>query len=102
MWKVGYHLVEDVSWFFRIPHEHVPGVSLEEWQEARERLRFAGYELQPEEPAWEQFQQMRSRYAEPLVRMAAFLAIEPTQWIGDRLFLFHREPERRAGVRSAP
>ncbi|HEX6488868.1 MAG TPA: ion channel [Candidatus Dormibacteraeota bacterium] len=98
MWKVGYHLVEDVSWFFRIPHEHVPGVSLEEFQEARERLRFAGYELKPEEQSWEEFQQLRSRYAEPLVRMAAFLAIEPTQWIGDRMFMFHRERAQRAAA----
>jgi len=96
MWKVGYHLVEDVSWYFKIPHEHVPGVSLEEYQEARERLRFAGYELKPEEPAWEQFQQMRARYSEPLIRMAGFLAIEPAQWIGDRMFRFHRAAERRA------
>jgi hypothetical protein len=95
-WKVGNHLVEDVSWYFHIPHEHVPGVSLEEYREARERLRFAGYELKPEEPAWEQFQELRSRYAEPLIRMAAFLAIEPAEWIGDRMYRFHREPERRA------
>lgn len=96
MWKVGYHLVEDVSWFFRIPHDHVPGVTLEEFQEARERLRFAGYELKPEEQAWEEFQQLRAKYAEPLVKMAEFLAVEPAQWIGDRMYRFHREPERRA------
>lgn len=100
MWKVGNHLVEDVSWFFRIPHEHLPGVSLEEYQEARERLRFAGYELTAEEPAWERFQELRARYAEPLIRMADFLAVEPAQWIGDRMYRFHREPERRVAGHS--
>ena len=98
MWKVGYHLVEDVSWYFRIPHEHIAGVSIEEYREARERLRFAGYELKPEEAAWEQFQELRARYAEPLIGMAGFLAIEPAQWIGDRMYRFHREPERRAAA----
>ena len=95
MWKVGNHLVEDVSWYFRIRHEHVPGVSLEEYREARERLRFAGYTLKPEEAAWEQFQELRARYAEPLIRMAGFLAVEPAEWLGDRMYLFHREQGRR-------
>jgi hypothetical protein len=93
--KVGHHLVEDVSWYFKIPHEHVPGVSLEEYQAARERLRFAGYKLRPEEEGWAQFQELRSQYAEPVIQMARSLAIEPAEWLGDRMYLPHREPARK-------
>ena len=94
--KVGNHFVEDVSWYFDVPHDHVPGVSFEQFQEARERLRFAGYELRPEAEAWERFQELRSAYADPLGRMAAFLAIEPTEWIGHRSYRPHLAEARIA------
>lgn len=94
--KVGNHLVEDVSWYFRVPHEHVPGVTFEQYQEARDRLRFAGYELRPESEAWERFQELRAVYADPLGRMAAHLAIEPTEWIGHWSYRPHLEAARAA------
>lgn len=94
--KVGNHLVEDVSWYFHVDHDHVPGVSLEQFQEARQRLRFAGYELRPEAEAWERFQELRSAYADPLGRMTAALAIEPTEWIGHWSYRPHREAARGA------
>jgi hypothetical protein len=94
--KVGNHLVEDVSWYFHVQHEHVPGVTLEQFQEARQRLRFAGYNLRSEADAWERFQELRSAYADPLGRMAANLAIEPTEWIGHWSYRPHREEARSA------
>src|SRR5438552_1803913 len=43
--RAGSHLVEDVTGYFRMAHEHGPGVEREEFESARERLRAAGYTL---------------------------------------------------------
>ena len=99
MFKVGNHLVEDVSWYFNVKHEHVPGVTFEQYQEARQRLGAAGYVLKPETEGWARFQDLRSAYADPLNRMAGGLAIEPTEWIGDWRYRPHREPARAAHPR---
>src|SRR5207302_10886766 len=43
--RAGSHLVEDVTAYFRMEHEHGPGVEREEFDVARDRLREAGYTL---------------------------------------------------------
>ena len=100
MLTVGNHLIEDVSWYFRFPHPEDPIVERMEFDEARERLKTAGYQLQPADAAWEKFARLRKRYATPLNLLARNFAIVPAQWIGDRSYLPHRErtPRRaRAG-----
>jgi len=91
MLTVGNHLVEDLSWYFRYPHPEDPIVERSEYDEARERLKKAGYELQPADAGWEKFTRHRKRYATPLNLLARDFAIVPAQWIGDRSYLPHRE-----------
>jgi hypothetical protein len=91
MVTVGNHLVEDLSWYFRFPQPEDPIVERQEFDEARERLKKAGYQLQPDESAWEKFVRLRKRYATPLNLLARNFAVVPAQWIGDRSYLPHRE-----------
>jgi hypothetical protein len=107
MLTVGNHLVEDLSWYFRYPHPEDPIVERSEYDEARARLKKAGYELQPADAGWEKFARHRKRYATPLNLLARDFAIVPAQWIGDRSYLPHRErtlrrPRARGGRRRPP
>ncbi|HYK96878.1 MAG TPA: potassium channel family protein [Candidatus Acidoferrales bacterium] len=82
--RAGSHLVEDVTAYFRMPHEHGVGVERDEFDAARERLRAAGYRLRDPERAWIEFSELRANYAGDLNSMARFWAVPPAQWIGDR------------------
>ena len=84
MYKVGAHLVEDLSHFFGFSHVHEVGVERFEFEEACRRLEAAGYRLRPAELAWADFVEIRSEYAAPLNEMARYWVIPPAQWIGDR------------------
>ncbi len=97
MYKVGGHLVEDVTWFFRLRPSADPIVEREEFDQARARLEKAGYRCKAPDQAWTEFSRLRSRYGSPLNQMAQFLAIIPAQWIGDRTYLPHvaRRPRVR-------
>jgi len=97
MYKVGGHLVEDVTWFFRLRQSTDPIVEREEFDQARDRLIKAGYRCKAPDQAWTEFSRLRSRYGSPLNQMAQFLAIIPAQWIGDRTYLPHvaRRPRVR-------
>ena len=97
MSKVGGHLVEDVTWFFRLSPSTDPIVEREEFDQARDRLIKAGYRCKASDQAWTEFSRLRSRYGSPLNQMAQFLAIIPAQWIGDRTYLPHvaRRPRPR-------
>ncbi len=101
MSKVGGHLVEDFSWYFRLRPSGDPIVEREEFDQARARLELAGYRCKPPEESWTEFARLRSRYGSPLNQMAQFLAIIPAQWIGDRTYLPHvaRRPRRRRQLR---
>jgi hypothetical protein len=99
MLTVGNHLVEDLSWYFRFPHREDPIVERYEFDEARVRLKDAGYHLQSGEGAWERFAQLRAKYASPLNLLARSMAVIPAQWIGDRSYLPHRERSPR-GVKT--
>ena len=86
---LGSHLVEDVTRYFRMPHEHGALVDRAEFDVARERLRAAGWRLRDAERSWVDFQALRARYAEDLNAMARFWAVPPAQWIGDRSAMRH-------------
>jgi len=89
MFTVGNHLVEDLSWYFRLRSSAEPYVERQEFDEAVARLRKAGHSCRPHEAAWKEFAELRAKYAFPLNQMAQRLAIVPAQWIGDRSYLPH-------------
>jgi len=94
MYTVGKHLVEDLSWYFQYHRLDDPIVERSEFDQAKERLKKAGYRCRGAEEAWHEFARLRSTYASPLNQLARQLAIIPAQWIGDRSYLPHRERER--------
>lgn len=102
MSKVGGHLIEDFSWYFRMRVSSDPIVEREEFDQAHARLVSAGYQCKPADQAWPEFARLRSTYASPLNQMAQLMAIIPAQWIGDRTYLPHvrgGRPGRRRLVR---
>jgi hypothetical protein len=92
--KVGNHLVEDLGWYFRLEKSPSAVVERHEFDEARGRLKSAGYHCRGGEAAWEEFVALRSRYALPLNQLARRMAIRPAQWIGDRSYLPHAKGSR--------
>jgi hypothetical protein len=91
---IGAHLVEDIGRFFRfiIGARTLEGPMIEraEFDEARARLRAAGYVLVPDADAsWTEFARLRSDYAGPLNAIARYLDVPPAQWIGDRSYVLH-------------
>jgi hypothetical protein len=95
MFRVGSHLVEDLSWYFRLGRSDEVGVEYEEFMQARAQLAVVGYRLREAGPAWQEFSSMRARYASPLNLLAHRLAIIPAQWIGDRSYLPHHDQVRK-------
>jgi hypothetical protein len=91
---IGAHLVEDIGRFFRfIARDRPldgPMIEREEFEDARARLRVAGYVLLPDADAsWAEFARLRSDYAGPLNSLARYLDVPPAQWIGDRSYVLH-------------
>src|SRR5438309_1243128 len=104
VFAMGTHLVEDLSRFFRIAKDHDPGVERYEFDQARERLAAAGWELLGAEESWVAFSRLRTQYAVQLNNMAKWWAAPPTQWIGDRSYVRfplqrHQEQPARAASR---
>jgi len=99
MLTVGNHLVDDMTWYFRLQRSTEPYVERQEFDEAMGRLKRAGYSCRGGASAWNEFARLRSRYAYPLNQMTKRLAVIPAQWIGDRSYLPHqartRAPRRR-------
>jgi hypothetical protein len=96
MYKVGAHLVADVrEYYYGSDADLVPGVEREEFTEACERLRAAGYRLREPDHAWQEFAGLRKRYATWLNLTTKALAVPPAPWIGDRSYLPHRERASR-------
>jgi hypothetical protein len=91
MFTVGNHLVEDLSWYFKYERVDDPIVERMEFDQARERLKKAGYKCRGTDEAWDKFAHLRAKYASPLNQLARVLSIIPAQWIGDRSYLPHRE-----------
>jgi Ion channel len=102
MFTVGYHLVEDLAWFFRYASSSDPFVDREEFDQAIARLKAAGYTVRPADAAWKQFSHLRAKYASPLSQMADRLAIVPAQWIGDRSYVPHADGRGRARRHESP
>jgi hypothetical protein len=91
---IGAHLVEDIGRFFGflVDDRTAAGAMIEraEYEEARDRLRAAGYVLVADaDAAWSEFARLRSEYAAPLNDLAKFLDVPPAQWIGDRSYVLH-------------
>lgn len=91
---IGAHLVEDIGRYFHFILRDRPldGPMIEraEFDDARARLRTAGYVLVPDADAsWSEFARLRSDYAGPLNALATFLDVPPAQWIGDRSYVRH-------------
>jgi hypothetical protein len=97
MYRVGNHLVEDLSWYFRrwAVRDDTPVIERFEFDQAWARLNQAGYHCNAPEEAWTKFAQLRSNYASPINGLARALSIIPADWIGDRSYLPHREREQR-------
>lgn len=97
MYRVGNHLVEDLSWYFRrwAVQDDTPVIERFEFDQAWERLKQAGYHCNPAEDAWTKFAKFRSNYASPINGLARALSILPAEWIGDRSYLPHRQREQR-------
>lgn len=89
MFTVGYHLVEDMGWYFHFPNSKDPLVDRKEFDEAVARIKKAGFKVRPLDKAWDDFTHFRAKYALPLNRMAERLAIVPAEWIGDRTYAPH-------------
>ena len=101
MFAMGTHLVEDLGRFFQMPGDHEIGVERYEFDQARERLAAAGWELHSAEDSWKGFSRLRGQYAGQLNSMAKWWAIPPTQWIGDRSFVRFTMPRHEAITRVA-
>jgi hypothetical protein len=95
MFTVGNHLVEDLTWVFRLTVEPNPIIEKSEYRAAIERLRTAGYRVSDGDANWEKFSRFRSKYASALNLMATYLLAPPAQWVGDRSYLPHRQRPRR-------
>ena len=89
MWGAGNHLVEDLTNYFRLPHDNETGVERAEFDEARARLGGAGYGLRDAEESWRAFSETRATYAGRLNALAKNWAVPPAQWIGDRSYVPH-------------
>ena len=95
---IGNHLVEDMTWNFRLTTAKEVGVERAEFDQAVDRLTKAGYKCRPKDAAWQDFSHIRAKYASALNVMAERFAIIPAQWIGDRSYIPHQS--RRAGLRA--
>jgi hypothetical protein len=88
--KGGAHLVEDLANFWGFSDDDTPMVTREEFDAARRRLKKVGLTLRSDEDtAWQAFADIRSPYASRLNKLATYLLIPPTQWIGDRSSVRH-------------
>jgi hypothetical protein len=95
MYRVGNHLVQDLSWYFRrwAVKDDTPVIERFEFDQVLVRLQKAGYKCRPTEQAWTHFAELRSSYASPINGLARALAIIPAEWISDRTYLPHRDRE---------
>jgi hypothetical protein len=102
MFTVGNHFVEDMSWVFRFKSSEDGIVEHHEYLQAVERLTKAGYSIKKDpDMSWKRFIGLRAKYAATLNHIASLLATPPTQWIGDRSYLPHRQQRARRRKRLA-
>jgi hypothetical protein len=94
MYKVGTHLIEDMGRYYRQRDLPVTDPDRQEFAEACERLRGAGYRLRDVDTAWLEFTRLRVVYAAWLDRLTTVLALTPAPWIGERSYLPHSDGGR--------
>ena len=102
MFTVGNHLVEDLSWVFRLQVDGDAIIERSEYNAAVARLKAAGYAAHDGDDAWDRFSHYRAKYASALNLMATYLLAPPAQWVGDRSYLPHRQRPRRRRPQPAP
>ena len=102
MFTIGNHLVEDMAIVYRLKATPDPIVERGEYLVAVDRLRTAGYRVRDGEAHWQQFAELRARYASILNQAAQFLATPPAPWVGDRSYLPHRLRGRRKKPATNP
>ena len=95
MFTIGNHLVEDMSWLFRLRVTSDAIIERSEYVAAIARLKAAGYNAHDGESHWQVFAQKRGKYASALNQIATYLAAPPAPWVGDRSYLPHRQRRRR-------
>ena len=95
----GTHLVEDVTNFFGLPHDHEVGVERAEFDEACATLAAAGYAMKDRDEAWRAFATVRSAYAGSLNSLARHWSTPPALWINDRSFLPHEPGSELSAAR---
>ncbi len=83
MTRVGSHLVEDVSNYFRLPGDGAT-VDRMAFDHAHGRLAAAGYDVEDAERAWHAFVRVRGTYAGRLEALARFWATPAPIWLGER------------------
>jgi hypothetical protein len=101
MTRVGSHLVEDVSNYFRLQDDG-SSVDRTAFDYAHGRLAAAGYEVEDANSAWRAFERVRGTYAGRLEALARFWATPAPIWLGERatfvsfLSPVHRTPSQIA------
>ncbi|HSP08287.1 MAG TPA: ion channel [Candidatus Dormibacteraeota bacterium] len=101
MFTVGNHLVEDLTWVLRLKPATDAIVERDEFDQAVARLKKAGYQVKDGD-AWNQFVDLRSRYASTLNQVAHLLAVPTAEWVGDRSYLPHRQSRALRQRRRKP
>ena len=87
-YNLGLHAARDLSKYFGVADgKRDAGITREEFRDACERLRAAGYVMRGEDEAWGEFRELRANYAPPLSALAHYFEIPPLQWVGDRSML---------------
>ena len=96
MYELGCHALIDLTQV-RIDRRQIeaagqmPLIERAEFEAACRQLAAAGYPAKCSEAAWSDFARRRGLYAVRLNLLARYFASIPTQWIGDRSFVAHRE-----------
>ncbi|HEY1421739.1 MAG TPA: ion channel [Candidatus Dormibacteraeota bacterium] len=101
MFTVGNHLVEDLTWVLRLKAVPDAIVEKEEYGQAVERLKKAGYRLKDGD-GWTRFVELRARYGSTLNQVAHLLSVPIAEWVGDRSYLPHRQRRSLRAVRRKP
>ncbi len=85
LYDIARHASHDLTRYFHFPsNDNDPGLRVEEFDRACDRLEHAGYTLHNRDVAWERFASQRKTYAGHINALAHYFSIPPLQWIGDR------------------
>jgi hypothetical protein len=92
LYNLARHASSDLTKYFHQSFDDKdPGLRVEEFHEACDRLEHAGYTLHDRDMAWERFARLRAAYAGRVNALAHYFSIPPLRWIGDRSSIAGRE-----------